>query len=59
MISVIFKNNDYKRSYLANEGNTILEVARKYNIQIEGAFLVACFSEQRFSVIFKNRLCSN
>ena len=37
MISVIFKNNDSKRSYLANEGYTILEVARKYNIQIEGA----------------------
>ena len=37
MISVIFKNNDFKRSYVVNEGFTILEVARKYNIQIEGS----------------------
>ena len=37
MISVIFKHNNSKRSYVVNEGFTILEVARKYNIQIEGA----------------------
>ena len=37
MISVIFKNNDDKRSCVVNEGFTILEVARKHNIQIEGA----------------------
>ncbi len=37
MLSVIFKYNNSKKSYLVNEGYTILEVARKYNIQIEGA----------------------
>ena len=37
MLSVIFKYNNYKKSYLVNEGFTILEVARKYNIQIEGS----------------------
>ena len=37
MLSVIFKYNNFRRSYLANEGNTILDVARKYNIEIEGS----------------------
>ena len=37
MLSVIFKYNNCKKSYLVNEGYTILEVARKYNIQIEGS----------------------
>ena len=37
MISVIFRHNNSKSSYSVNEGFTILEVARKYNIQIEGS----------------------
>ena len=37
MLSVIFKYNNLKKSYLVNEGYTILEVARKYNIEIEGS----------------------
>jgi len=37
MLSVIFKYNNFKKKYFINEGYTILEVARKYNIQIEGS----------------------
>ena len=32
MLSVIFKYNNFKKKYFINEGYTILEVARKYNI---------------------------
>ena len=37
MLSIIFRHKNFKKSYLANEGNTILEVARKYNVEIEGS----------------------
>ena len=37
MLSVVFKYNNFKKKYFINEGYTILEVARKYNIQIEGS----------------------
>ena len=37
MLSIIFKHNNFKKSYIVNEGSTVLEVARKFNIEIEGA----------------------
>ena len=37
MLSIIFRHKNLKKSYLVNEGFTILEVARKYNIEIEGS----------------------
>ena len=37
MLSVVFKKNNCKKSYLVNEGSTILEIARKHNIKIEGS----------------------
>ena len=37
MLSVIFKHNKFKKSYIVNEGFTVLEVARKFNIKIEGS----------------------
>ena len=37
MLSIIFRNKNFKKSYKVNEGYTILEVARKYNIEIEGS----------------------
>ena len=37
MLSVTINKNNNKKSYLVCEGTTILEMARKYNIQIEGS----------------------
>ena len=37
MLSVIFKYNNFKKSFIVNEGTTVLEVARKFNIKIEGS----------------------
>ena len=37
MLSIIFKHKNFKKSYLVHEGYTILEVAKKYNIEIEGS----------------------
>ena len=37
MLSVIFKHNNFKKSFIVNEGFTVLEVARKFNIKIEGS----------------------
>ena len=35
MLSVIFKHNNFKKSYIVNEGYYYFEVARKFNIKIE------------------------
>ena len=37
MLSVIFRFNNVKKSYLVNEGNTILDVAKEHNNKIEGS----------------------
>ena len=37
MLSVTFRLKNFKKSYLVSEGSTILEVARKHNINIEGS----------------------
>ena len=34
MLSIIFKHKNFKKSYLVNEGYTILEIARKYNVDV-------------------------
>ena len=37
MLSVTINKDNYKKSYLVNEGNTILEIAREHNLELEGA----------------------